>query len=106
MKIGDRHQLRQPLPPPLRRRKLVPVPNFLCLALFLALLTGDLAAAQAPPTLSEAQRGAPAARPGAARRAPAARQRPDRREGQARRAPGEAAPANASAAALAARIEA
>ncbi|MEA3054537.1 MAG: murein hydrolase activator [Sphingomonadales bacterium] len=60
-----------------------------------ALLAGDLAFAQQPPTLAEAQR-----------EAAAARQRSDQLERQARRATGEAARANAAAAALAARIEA
>src|SRR3954453_13735211 len=99
MKIGDRHQLREPSPPPLRRRKLVPVPNFRkirCLtpiflaALAIGPLAADLAVAQAPPTLAEAQR-----------EAAAARQRSDLLEAQPRRATGEAARANAAAAALA-----
>ncbi|HEX8261888.1 MAG TPA: peptidoglycan DD-metalloendopeptidase family protein, partial [Allosphingosinicella sp.] len=63
--------------------------------LLLALLAGDLAIAQAPPTLAEAQR-----------EAAAAKRRSDLLERRARRATGEAARANAAAAALAARIEA
>jgi septal ring factor EnvC (AmiA/AmiB activator) len=62
--------------------------------LLLTLIGGDLAA-QAPPSLAEAQR-----------EAAAARQRSEKLESQARRATGEAARANAAAAALAARIEA
>jgi septal ring factor EnvC (AmiA/AmiB activator) len=61
----------------------------------LAFLGGDLAIAQAPPSLAEAQR-----------EAAAARVRSERLEDQARRADGEAARANAAAGALAARIEA
>ena len=60
-----------------------------------ALLAGDLAIAQAPPTLAEARQ-----------EAAAARRRSDALERQAQRATGEAARANAAAAALAARIEA
>jgi septal ring factor EnvC (AmiA/AmiB activator) len=63
--------------------------------LVLAFLAGDLAVAQAPPSLAEAQR-----------EAAAARRRSEALEGQARRATGEAARANAAAGALAARIEA
>jgi septal ring factor EnvC (AmiA/AmiB activator) len=65
------------------------------LAAVIASLAGDIAVAQAPPTLAEAQR-----------EAAAARARSEQLEGQARRATGEAARANAAAAALAARIEA
>jgi septal ring factor EnvC (AmiA/AmiB activator) len=65
------------------------------LLFLLALFVGDLAVAQAPPTLAEAQR-----------EAAEARRRSDLLEGQARRATGAAARANAAAAALAARIEA
>lgn len=84
--------------------KLVPGTNFgrlrnWCLApvfpvLALALLAGDIAIAQAPPTLAEAQR-----------EADVARRRSDVLERQAQRATGEAGRANAAAAALAARIE-
>jgi septal ring factor EnvC (AmiA/AmiB activator) len=63
--------------------------------LLFALLAGDLAVAQAPPTLAEAQR-----------EAAAARRRSDQLERQAQRATGVAARANAAAGALAARIEA
>ena len=63
--------------------------------LLLALLAGNLATAQAPPTLAQAQQ-----------EAAAARERSEKLESQARRATGEAARANAAAAALAARIEA
>ena len=69
--------------------------GILPLLLLTALLAGDLAGAQAPPTLAEAQR-----------EAAAARRRSELLERQARRATGEAARANAAAAALAARIEA
>jgi septal ring factor EnvC (AmiA/AmiB activator) len=85
--------------------KLVPGTNYgrwrnWCLApifpaVAFALLAGDLAVAQAPPTLAEAQR-----------EAAVAKRRSDLLERQARRATGEAARANAAAAALAARIEA
>ena len=61
----------------------------------LAFLAGDVAVAQAPPTLAQAQR-----------EAAEARRRSDLLERQAQRATGEAARANAAAAALAARIEA
>jgi septal ring factor EnvC (AmiA/AmiB activator) len=64
------------------------------LALLLTLVSGDLAIAQAPPTLAQARR-----------EAAEAKRRYDLLEGQARRATGEAARANAAAAALAARIE-
>ena len=59
------------------------------------LLLGDLAVAQAPPTLAQAQR-----------EAAIAKRRSDQLERQAQRATGEAARANAAAAALASRIEA
>ncbi len=87
--------------------KLVPGTNYggwknWCLApisavfvLALTLLVGDLAVAQAPPTLAQAQQ-----------EAAIAKRRSDLLERQARRATGEAARANAAAAALAARIEA
>ncbi|HYJ81852.1 MAG TPA: peptidoglycan DD-metalloendopeptidase family protein [Allosphingosinicella sp.] len=58
-------------------------------------LGGDLAVAQAPPTLAQAQQ-----------EAAAAKRRSELLERQAQRATGEAARANAAAAALAARIEA
>ena len=61
----------------------------------LLLLAGDLAVAQAPPTLAQAQR-----------EAAIAKRRSDLLERQAQRATGEASRANAAAAALAARIEA
>jgi septal ring factor EnvC (AmiA/AmiB activator) len=64
------------------------------LACAFALLVGDLAVAQAPPTLAQAQR-----------EAAIARRRSDVLERQAQRATGEAGRANAAAAALAARIE-
>jgi murein hydrolase activator len=64
-------------------------------AVALSLLSGDLAIAQAPPTLAEAQK-----------EAAIARRRSDLLERQAQRATGEAARANAAAAALAGRIEA
>jgi septal ring factor EnvC (AmiA/AmiB activator) len=70
-------------------------PIFLLFACALSLLAGDLAIAQAPPTLGEAQR-----------EAAIARRRYDQLEREAQRATGEAARANAAAAALAARIEA
>jgi septal ring factor EnvC (AmiA/AmiB activator) len=58
-------------------------------------LAGDLATAQAPPTLAEAQK-----------EAAVAKRRSEMLERQAQRATGEAARANAAAAALASRIEA
>lgn len=58
------------------------------------MLAGDLAVAQAPPTLAEAQK-----------EAAIAKRRSEMLERQAQRATGEAARANAAAAALAARIE-
>lgn len=67
----------------------------LLLFFVIALIAGDLAIAQAPPTLAEAQK-----------EAALAERRSDLLERQARRATGEAARANAAAAALAARIEA
>jgi septal ring factor EnvC (AmiA/AmiB activator) len=70
------------------------MPRFLLPALLAALLAGDLAIAQAPPTLAEAQR-----------EAALARRRSEQIERQARLATGEAARANAAAATLAARIE-
>lgn len=78
-----------------RWRNRCPTPIILLSAVVLALVAGDFAIAQAPPTLAEAQR-----------EADAARRRSDLLERQARRATGEAARANAAAAALAARIEA
>lgn len=69
--------------------------RILLLFLVIALLAGDLAIAQAPPTLAEAQK-----------EAALAERRSDLLERQAQRATGEAARANAAAAALAARIEA
>ncbi|HEX8624439.1 MAG TPA: peptidoglycan DD-metalloendopeptidase family protein [Allosphingosinicella sp.] len=60
-----------------------------------AFLAGDLAVAQAPPTLAQAQK-----------EAAAAKRRSDLLERQAQRATGEATRANAAAAALAGRIEA
>ncbi|HEX8241656.1 MAG TPA: peptidoglycan DD-metalloendopeptidase family protein [Allosphingosinicella sp.] len=77
----------------LGRWKRCPTPILLAFAL--ALPAGDLAVAQAPPTLAQAQR-----------EAAVAKRRSDLLERQARRATGEAARANAAAAALAARIEA
>ncbi|MGZ8284694.1 MAG: murein hydrolase activator EnvC family protein [Allosphingosinicella sp.] len=65
------------------------------LAVVLSLFAGDLAVAQQPPTLAEAQK-----------EAAIAKRRSDLLERQAQRATGEAARANAAAAALAARIEA
>jgi septal ring factor EnvC (AmiA/AmiB activator) len=70
-------------------------PIFLLFAITLSLLAGDLAVAQAPPTLVQAQR-----------EAAIAKRRYDQLERQAQRATGQAARANAAAAALAARIEA
>jgi murein hydrolase activator len=76
-----------------RNRCLTPI--FLLLAVALSPLAGDLAGAQPPPTLAQAQR-----------EAATATRRSERLESLAQRATGEAARANAAAAALAARIEA
>jgi septal ring factor EnvC (AmiA/AmiB activator) len=98
MAIGDSYRIppRRPLRTAVTGNSVaVPKCFFMFVVVAFGLLTGDLAVAQAPPTLAQAQQ-----------EAAAARRRTDLLEREAQRATGEAARANAAAAALASRIEA